>query len=376
MRPSSTLVPALLALVAALAPAACALPFDVTEGDGPTAEDLVDVGSNAIVNGKAADAHEEAALLDIQIDKDRWASCSGALVAPRVVLTAGHCIAGFSRFRVTLPYAKDARERAPVESTSAAVFDYPAGGGTVVRTKHDVGLVFLDRPITLERYPVLATAPVADGSLVVNVGRKRNGQNVGQQLFASKPVAVQDAAFRGSPRAYTAERVIEKGDSGGPAELHDTSPPVIVGVASGTGQGYQLIARVDLLSAWIEEQIARYGGHALAVEGPCVGDAEVEPNAYARQATSLRGASCGELTANDVDWFGFRSEEAGARYSVRLAGGDAQVRMWKQVGKFWQRVENETPTAIDEVATGPSRYVLEVRSPSGAPGAYKLTLAR
>ena len=53
-----------------------------------------------IVNGTAATAYTEAAL----INTDTFI-CSGAVIAPRIVLTAGHCVVDASSWTVVAPYA-------------------------------------------------------------------------------------------------------------------------------------------------------------------------------------------------------------------------------------------------------------------------------
>src|SRR5688572_25021518 len=78
--------------------------------------------SQEIRGGIAASAYESAALIDIEINGQVRSICSGSLIAPRVVLTAGHCVAGGGTgFRVTLPYAGMQRGRS---SRRGVVYDY------------------------------------------------------------------------------------------------------------------------------------------------------------------------------------------------------------------------------------------------------------
>jgi secreted trypsin-like serine protease len=218
-----------------------------------------------------ATAYPEAALVDVLRGGQLGAYCSGALIAPSVVLTAGHCVKGQVGFvpdawRVTLPYAGGVS----VESAGAATYDWETTNGTVDPTLHDIGLVFLASPVPLApgQCPRLATAPVSDDTEIVHVGRMREGRLSTTTLFVGEPVAVTDGAAAGFPFDYDAAAVIAQGDSGGPVEEPGSAPHSIVAVASGSSPGRnEVLARVDLLNRagnrWIAEQIRAHGG-------PCV----------------------------------------------------------------------------------------------------------
>ena len=199
-----------------------------------------------IVGGTPAIHYPEAVLVDLLQNGQVVAACSGTLIAPNVVLTAGHCVHGFDGWQVIAPYASGQT----AQSSKGQTHDWTDDSGVVNPSMHDLGLVFLSSPITIASYPLLATAPLVDGSQVINIGRIDNGQFSTTDLYQSKPISVTNAASEGFPYDYIANDVIEPGDSGGPDMAVGTH--TIVAVNSGAGGGTEVLARVDLLVPWIQ----------------------------------------------------------------------------------------------------------------------------
>jgi MYXO-CTERM domain-containing protein len=309
----------LLALGVVSALVACSGPA------GPGSFEGTSSTGEAIVNGTPATAYPEAALVDIYQQGQLVAFCSGSLIAPQVVLTAGHCVMGESGqtpltptgWSVTLPYNGNQK----ITASGAKVFDWPQTDGTVDPNYHDIGLVFLSTPanVTMAQCPALATGPVANGSSVVNIGRIQNGNLSTTALYVGAAVAVSQATAEGYPFDYAAQDIIEQGDSGGPDEVPGSTPHLIVAVNSGGGSD-EVLARVDLLNdagnTWIEQQIAANGGPCAAVTMPDAG------SSGSSGSSGGSGSSSGGSGSSSGSSGGSSGSGSGAGVDGGTTGGD------------------------------------------------------
>jgi hypothetical protein len=216
----------------------------------------VDTQSADIIGGSIAYGYPEAVIVNPVRQGGQSSSCSGVLLAPRVVLTAGHCVDGFVAWGV---YAAMAEEQGTLVY-EAEVYDWDSGLVLSFAT-HDIGLVYLDEDFLIDRYPTIASERLDSGDQVVAVGRVIQGTPSLDWLFASEPFPVFNASPFGNgrdhPHHYFSEPIIEKGDSGGPVFAHDEDgggPRTIVAVNS----SFQYLARVDELRDWILERIAAH----------------------------------------------------------------------------------------------------------------------
>jgi hypothetical protein len=173
-------------------------------------------------------------------------SCSGTLVSPHLVLTAGHCVASVESFRV--------ESKALGEKTSAAIAVTPWKdfGSSYSHPDHaDVALIRLDSPMRLDSYPKLATSRAPDATKAIRFHRKSRGGDVG-----TSEVTLTNGATKGFRLTYVTD--IAKGeylDTGG--AVLDARTGTILGIVSARGRttGLLYIARVDGFASWIAKSI-------------------------------------------------------------------------------------------------------------------------
>lgn len=253
----------LTALAASFSFVACAPPgAEVDEEDaGEEAEQRAD----EIIGGSQATAYPEATLIEMKVGGQVTSICSGAVIAPKLVLTAGHCVQGYDGWNIKVPFANNQTAK----GVRAETYDWDSDGETVDPNQHDVGVIFLDKAITLATYPTLATSGVSIGSKVQNIGRINNGVASYSKLYIGPPVSVKNGSSYGYPFDYATNETIQSGDSGGPVIVPGTHK--IVAVNSGAGGGIQVLARIDLLSSWLSSKVTEAGAAPPPANDPCGG---------------------------------------------------------------------------------------------------------
>jgi Trypsin len=216
----------------------------------------------AAVNGAttSATAYPFAVKIDVTI-AGRVRKCSGAIIAPRVVLTAGHCTPGGRSYMIRAPFANGATR------TTSDVLPLATRWGNGI----DLALLFLPagEAFNLNWYPARADA-IPDVTFPTRIiGRISQGGAEQEQLRLSAPLLSQiyDANYIVATQWYFVVAG-EHGDSGGPLLRSNTRE--IVGVLSNGPDhtvGVDQYTRIDSVRCWIEDQVAAHGGEGKRFNG-------------------------------------------------------------------------------------------------------------
>ncbi len=254
-----------LALIA-LAGAACSSSPD----SGSVEEAPSGVTSSKIINGKTSPSSQDAVIMLIHTDlKSYFASCSGTLIAPNLVLTARHCVStttdaafgcdsngnlapGSTGGKVGSDF--DPKDLYVFTGNKRPAFDQgkvnaQAHGQKIfhddskILCSHDLSLVLLDTSIDgAQILPVRLDGPPKDGELMTAVGW---GVTTAESIPATRQqrtdikvqhVGPYEKGFdQVGPNDFEVGESICSGDSGGPSISQDTN--AVMGVVSRGGNG-------------------------------------------------------------------------------------------------------------------------------------------
>jgi V8-like Glu-specific endopeptidase len=219
---------------------------------------------SAVIKGTASDSSQDAVVLLIHYDPGSQAigQCTGTLLAPRLVLTARHCVGD------TDPYAACKSDGTPVAAgeirknhkpETMYVFtgknrpDFgsrdlePAGQGMKILDdggdnlcNHDIALIVLKEPVkNAQIAPIRLDSEVQAGELITAVGwgvtdkTTSPAQRQQRKNIEILTVGPDKAAGGVPPNEFEVGESICSGDSGGPALAQETN--AVLGVVSRGG---------------------------------------------------------------------------------------------------------------------------------------------
>jgi secreted trypsin-like serine protease len=257
----------------------------------PTAAAAAPTAQASIVGGHDSSIADFPSLAYIEARQGNHGfACTGSVVAPRVVLTAAHCVESLEHGGLTPAgqYALTTNVTKPEEAGAENIFHIAEAHvfpGFDPGTLHgDAGILILDRPTTA---PVIALAGTGDAALYeggavaqlagwgltrANAPEQPAGLRSTSMIVQSPSACKQRTRSFYKPFSPTAQTCVLDlptrksggcfGDSGGPAiGQRPDGTPVELGVISSGGdfcstEKPTILTRADFVAPWVAEWIA------------------------------------------------------------------------------------------------------------------------
>jgi secreted trypsin-like serine protease len=246
----------------------------------------------SIIGGDVAtiDAFPSLTYIAAQTGKDEGFACTGTVIAPRVVLTAAHCVEDLDvgGFTPATDYAVATGRATPRRDATGSILQvsetHVFPGFDPGNTHGDAALLVLSSPTPAPPIPLAGAADNAlygGGTQVLLAGwglTKPTAKSAPETLRTTSTVVLNGAACKRQTKSFnppyssalemcTTDPPDHKnggcfGDSGGPAIAHRADgTPVEIGITSTGGPNCDtrlpnIFTRVDTVSSWAAEWVA------------------------------------------------------------------------------------------------------------------------